>query len=71
MDLPAEVQLHCDTMGLKGTKGTLVMVSPQGYYEVKLHFGQNVHRVLLPVDRTAVVFMQPEPVFDTNVEIER
>ena len=71
MDLPADVQIHNDIMGLKGVKGTLIMVNPHGFFEVNLNFGQNIHRVLLPVDRTAIVFMEPQPVFEADVEIER
>ena len=71
MDLPAEVLLHHELMGMKQAKATLVAVSPLGYYEVKCIFGQNTHRVLLPVQSTAVIFRQPEPVFEPGVEIER
>lgn len=71
MDLPAEVQLHNPLLGLKGNPGTLVAVSPHGYYEVKLSFGQNIHRVLLPVADTVVVFRDPEAQFVVGAEIER
>lgn len=71
MDLPADVQIHNEIMGLKGVKGTLIMVNQHGFYEVNLNFGANVHRVLLPVVNTAIVFMVPEPVFEPGVEIER
>lgn len=71
MDLPAEVQLHNGLLGLKGNTGTLVMVSPDGYYEVKLTFGDNVHRVLLPIADTVVVFREPEPKYAVGAEIER
>ena len=71
MDLPAEVQLHNELLGLKGAKGTLILVNPDGYYEVKCVFGENTHRVLLPVPTTVIVFRDPEPVFETGIEIER
>ena len=71
MDLPADVQLHNPLLGLKGNAATLVSVSPHGFYEVKLTFGQNVHRVLLPVADTVIVFREPEPQFAAGVEIER
>ena len=71
MDLPADVQLHNELVSLKGGKGTLVAVSPHGFYEVKLRFGENVHRVLLPIQNTVVIFREPEPQFEPGVEIER
>ena len=71
MDLPADVLLHNELLGLKGGKGTLVAVSPHGFYEVKLTFGDNVHLVLLPTQETVVIFREPEPQFEPGVEIER
>ena len=71
MDLPAEVQVHNELVGLKGGKATLVAVSPHGFYEVNLTFGENIHRVLLPVQATVVIFREPEPQFEPGIEIER
>ena len=58
MDLPADVQLHNELLGLKGAKGILVAVSPQGFYEIKCVFGQNTHRILLPVQNTVIIFRE-------------
>ena len=71
MDLPADVQLHNELASLKGNAATLVAVSPHGFYEVKLKFGDNIHRVLLPIQETVVIFREPEPQFEPGVEIER
>lgn len=71
MDLPAEVLLHNELLGIKGGKGTLVAVSPHGYYEAKCVFSGRVHRVLLPVENTVVIFREPEPQFVEEAEIER
>jgi hypothetical protein len=71
MDLPAEVQLYNELSGLKGNLGSLVAVSPHGYYEVNLKYGANIHRVLLPVGSTVVIFRDPEPQFEAGIEIER
>lgn len=70
MDLPAEVQIHNELLGIKGGKGTLVMVSPHGYYEMICPFGANRHRVLLPIPNTVLVFREPEPEIPA-IEIER
>jgi len=72
MDLPADVLIHNPILGLKGGKGTLVMVSPDGFFEVKLIFGGNTHRVLLPVEQTVIIFREPDPQFAVDeAEIER
>ncbi len=71
MDLPTEVQLHNELLGMKGAKATLITVSPDGFYELKCVFGTHTHRVLLPIQSTAVIFREPEPTFEADVEIER
>lgn len=71
MDLPAEVQISNDQLGIKGGKGTLVMISPHGYYELRLTFNNRQHKVLVPIDQTSIIFRQPEAEFPPDVEIER
>ena len=71
MDLPAEVQIHNDLLGIKGGKGTLVAVSPHGFYEAKCAFGGKTHRVLFPIQSTVIIFREPEPEFAPGIEIER
>lgn len=71
MDLPADVQIHNELVGLKSGKGSLVAVRDQGFYEVNLTFGQKTHRVLLPIQNTVIIFRHPEAEFDASVEIER
>lgn len=71
MDLPADVQLYNELAGFKGNVGSLVSVSPDGYYEVNVKYGQNIHRVVLPVVGTVIIFRTPEPQFEPGIEIER
>lgn len=71
MDLPADVLIHNQLLGIKGGKGQLIAVSPHGYYEVKLSFGGNLHRVLLPIGETIIIFRDPEPSYVVEAEIER
>jgi hypothetical protein len=71
MEIPADVLVHSDTLNLKGVSARLIRIN-DGYYEVNLHFGGNVHRVLLPVARTVVIQQEPEPsVAADAAEIER
>jgi len=72
MELPAEVLIHNEIVGMKGTKGRLLAISPQGYYEVNVKFGERLRRVLLPVDRTVLISQEAEEVLiPDEVEIER
>ncbi|HUP42497.1 MAG TPA: hypothetical protein VM599_04740 [Thermoanaerobaculia bacterium] len=72
MELPSEVLIHNETLGLKGSRGTLLQVSPHGYYEANVPFGDRLHRVLLPIAGTVLIHQQPEETATVGeVEIER
>jgi hypothetical protein len=70
MELPAEVLIHNPALGMKGSPGTLLRVSPDGYYEANVRFGDRVHRVLLPIADTALIAAAPEETVG-GMEIER
>ena len=74
MELPAEVLIHNETVGMKGSKGTLLTISPHGYYEANVRFGERLHRVLLPIPATVVIAQAPEEAVTAEaeeLEIER
>jgi hypothetical protein len=72
MELPAEVMIHNETLGLKGHRGVLLQVSPEGYYEVNCAFGERMHRTLLPIHGTVLIYRNPEAVVEgADMEIER
>lgn len=74
MEVPAEVMIHNELVGMKGAKGRLLTVSPHGYYEVNVRFGARLHRVLLPVASTVLIWQQPEETVEgegEEFEIER
>lgn len=72
MEVPAEVLIHNELVGMKGSRGRLLQVSPQGYYEANVKFGDRLHRVLLPVSTTVVIWQQPEElVAGGELEVER
>jgi hypothetical protein len=72
MELPAEVMIHSPAAGMKGHPGTLLQVSPHGYYECNVRYGDRVHRVLLPIADTALIAAEPEEaVGGESMEIER
>ena len=73
MDLPVEVLIHNPTVGLKGTRGTLLSVSEIGFFEVRCELGSRIHRILLPVGQTALIFAEADesPEATLDVEVER
>jgi len=71
MALPAEVRNYNELLGLKGSRGVMVAVSPHGFFEAKLKFGENTHRVLLPVATTVIIFREAEVDYMLDVEVER
>jgi hypothetical protein len=71
MEIPAEVLVHDQILGLKGTRGTVLRVSTEGYYELNLQFGERLHRVLLPIASTAIIQRDPEERTESEMEIER
>ena len=71
MELHTEVLIHNETLGVKGGRGTLLQISPEGYYEVNCVFGERVHRTLLPIHGTVLISREPEEAAGANLEIER
>ncbi|MCH9649506.1 MAG: hypothetical protein K0U98_14785 [Deltaproteobacteria bacterium] len=72
MELPVEVLVHNPTLGVKGGKGTLLRVAAEGFYEMRLEFGSNEHRTLLPIQETVLILAEAEPPgFEGEFEIER
>lgn len=71
MELHAEVLIHNETIGLKGGRGILLQVSPEGFYEVNCYFGERLHRTLLPIQSTVLIYRQPEETGGLDMEIER
>jgi hypothetical protein len=71
MEIPGKVALYCPLIDMKGTTGTLVSVSEQGYYQVEVPIKGNTHVMFLPIAHTALYFTEPEPVPEEGFEIER
>lgn len=71
MELPAEVRVHNQIVGVKGGKATLLRVSAEGYYELNLVMGGNRHRALFPIAETVIIAEEAEEVSGPGLEIER
>lgn len=71
MELPTETLIHNALLGVKGARGTLLTISPIGYYEVNMKFGDRLHRVLLPIQNTILISQEPEEGGSESLEVER
>jgi hypothetical protein len=70
MELPTEVLIHNELLGMKGSRGKLIAISADGYFEVNCAFGDKVHRVLLPIRSTVLIAREPEEPPIAGLEIE-
>lgn len=71
MELPTDVLIHNELLGMKGARGRLLQVGTEGYYELNCQFGDRVHRVLLPVNSTVLIVSQAESTWSGELDIER
>jgi hypothetical protein len=71
MELHTEVLIHNETLGVKGGKGVLIQISPDGYYEVNCVFGERLHRTLFPIFGTVLISREPEDTTRLDLELER
>ena len=71
MDIPMKVWVTCPLAELKQIPGTLIAVSPHGFYELNVTFGANTHAVLLPIDGTTLMAKEPILTPLPGFELER
>ncbi len=71
MDVPTKVYVTCPIAELKQIAGTLIAISPHGYYELHVAFGANTHVVLLPIASTTLTAKEPVLSPPAGFELER
>jgi hypothetical protein len=71
MDVPTKVYVTCPMADLKQVAGTLIAISPHGFYEIHIAFGSNTHSVLLPVGGTSLTATEPILTPPAGFEVER
>lgn len=71
MDIPIKVWVTCPLAELKQIPGTLIAVSPHGFYEVNVAYGSNTHAMLLPVESTVITSAEPILTPPPGFEVER
>ncbi len=50
MEPQSQVKVFNEALGVKGAKGKLLKIHPEGYYEVALEVNQKYHQALLPIN---------------------
>jgi len=64
------IRIYNELLGAKGTKGRLVRVSPEGFYEVTIESGGKNYTSLLPIHST--VLLSGEPIEEVaSIPVER
>ena len=71
MDIPMKVYVTCPLAELNKVQGTLIAVSPHGFYELHINFGANTHAIMLPVTGTALLSQEPILRPPPGFELER
>ena len=71
MELPAEVLIHNEQLGIKGGRGVLLQVSPHGYYAINCQFGERLHRTFFPIQGTVLIQREPEHSVPSDLDVER
>ena len=71
MELPVRVIIFCPTIEFKNKQGSLLAISDEGFYEIRMDFAERNHTVLLPINNTALIFADPNVTGEPIPEIER
>ncbi len=66
----AAIRIYNEVLGAKGTKGRLVRVSDEGFYEVTIETQGRSYTTLLPISSTVIMAFDPEEQVEP-VEVER
>jgi hypothetical protein len=65
----AAIRVYNETLGAKGSKGKLVRVAAEGFYEVTLESAGKNYTTLLPIHATVILAADPvEEVAPLEVE---
>jgi hypothetical protein len=64
------IRIYNETLGAKGTKGRLIRVAPEGFYEVSIEAQGRNYKSLMPIQSTVILAADAEDEFP-SVEVER
>lgn len=71
MDIPANVRIYFDAIQGEPRRGRLLVISPNGYYEVSLQTASGSVRALLPIAHTFILGAEAEETIEGSIEVER
>jgi hypothetical protein len=54
------IRIYNELLGAKGSRGKLIRVSNEGFYEVMLESGGKNYTTLLPIHSTVILAAEPE-----------
>jgi hypothetical protein len=70
MEPQSQVRVYNEALGVKGAKGKLLQVHPEGYYQVALEVKERYYQAYLPI--TGTVLLAAEPITESeSVPVER
>lgn len=70
MEPQSQVRVYNEALGVKGAKGKLLQVHPEGYYQVALEVKERYYQAYLPI--TGTVLLAAEPIAESeSVPVER
>jgi hypothetical protein len=69
--MPAKVVVFCPMLEFKNKPATLMTISPNGYYEIRIDMAAGNHTVYLPITGTALIFTEPNTIGAIPKDIER
>ena len=70
MDPQSHIRVYNDALGVKGAKGKLLQIHPEGYYEIALEVKERYHQAFLPIHGT--VLLAAEPLVESEtIPVER
>jgi len=67
----ASIRIYNELLGAKGSKGKLVRVASEGFFEVAIDYQDGPHTTLLPIASTVIVAAEPEVVVAELDGVER
>jgi hypothetical protein len=64
------VRIYNEALGAKGTKGKLIRIAPEGFYELTMDVQGKSYTTLVPVASTVLLAVEPEEEV-ASIEVER
>jgi len=70
MDLQSDVRVYNEALGVKGAKGKLLQIHPEGFFEIALEVKDHSYEAYLPINNTVLLSTDAIEESET-IEVER